>query len=189
MPLPQENRCTLADVLAWEEQERMELINGYPVMMAPPSRAHQGIVSQLNRQIGNYLQGKKCSVYPAPFAVRLFEEKRDRPEDVDTMVEPDITVVCDPSKLDDIGCRGAPDLVMEILSPSTQRHDRLTKFNLYQQAGVREYWIVDPVSRSVQVFLLEDGRYSAKDFGTAGETVRVNVLEDCVIDLTQVFAE
>ena len=71
MPLPQENRCTLADVLAWEEQERMELINGYPVMMAPPSRAHQGIVSQLNRQIGNYLQGKKCSVYPAPFAVRL----------------------------------------------------------------------------------------------------------------------
>ena len=105
------------------------------------------------------------------------------------MVEPDITVVCDPAKLDDIGCRGAPDLVMEILSPSTQRHDRLTKFNLYQQAGVREYWIVDPVSRSVQVFLLEDGRYSAKDFGTAGETVRVNVLEDCVIDLTQVFAE
>lgn len=78
---------------------------------------------------------------------------------------------------------------MESLSPSTQRHDRLTKFNLYQQAGVREYWIVDPVSRSVQVFLLEDGRYSAKDFGTAGETVRVNVLEDCVIDLTQVFAE
>lgn len=189
MPLPQENRYTLADVLAWEEQERMELINGYPVMMAPPSRAHQGIVSQLNRQIANYLQGKKCSVYPAPFAVRLFEEKRDRPEDVDTMVEPDITVVCDPAKLDDIGCRGAPDLVMEILSPSTQRHDRLTKFNLYQQAGVREYWIVDPVSRSVQVFLLEDGRYSAKDFGTAGETVRVNVLEDCVIDLSQVFAE
>ena len=189
MPLPQENRYTLADVLAWEEQERMELINGYPVMMAPPSRAHQKISIALARQLSNYLDGKRCEVYAAPFAVRLFEEKRDRPEDVDTMVEPDITVVCDPAKLDDIGCRGAPDLVMEILSPSTQRHDRLTKCNLYQQAGVREYWIVDPVSRSVQVFLLEDGRYSAKDFGTAGETVRVNVLEDCVIDLSQVFAE
>ena len=189
MPLPQENRCTLADVLAWEGQERMELISGSPVMMAPPSRVHQKISIALARQLSNYLDGKRCEVYAAPFAVRLFEENRDRPMDADTMVAPDITVVCDPAKLDDIGCRGAPDLVMESLSPSTQRHDRLTKFNLYQQAGVREYWIVDPVSRSVQVFLLEDGRYSAKDFGTAWETVRVNVLEDCVIDLTQVFAE
>lgn len=189
MPLPQENRCTLADALAWEGQERMELISGSPVMMAPPSRVHQKISIALARQLSNYLDGKRCEVYAAPFAVRLFEENRDRPMDADTMVAPDITVVCDPAKLDDIGCRGAPDLVMESLSPSTQRHDRLTKFNLYQQAGVREYWIVDPVSRSVQVFLLEDGRYSAKDFGTAWETVRVNVLEDCVIDLTQVFAE
>lgn len=189
MPLPQENRCTLADALAWEGQERVELISGSPVMMAPPSRVHQKISIALARQLSNYLDGKRCEVYAAPFAVRLFEEKRDRPMDADTMVAPDITVVCDPAKLDDIGCRGAPDLVMESLSPSTQRHDRLTKFNLYQQAGVREYWIVDPVSRSVQVFLLEDGRYSAKDFGTAGETVRVNVLEDCVIDLTQVSAE
>ena len=103
-------------------------------------------------------------------------------------MEPDISVICDPSKLDDIGCKGAPDFIIEILSPSTNRHDKLTKFNLYQRAGVREYWIVDPVSKSVQVFVLEDGRYSAKDFGSAEEKVRVNVLEDCEIDLSQVFS-
>ena len=98
-------------------------------------------------------------------------------------------MVCDPSKLDDTGCKGAPDLVMEILSPSTTRHDRFTKFNLYQRAGVREYWMVDPVEKSVLVFVLEDGRYAAKDFGAAGDRLRVNILEDCTIDLSQVFPE
>ena len=188
MPLPKEKFYTLADALTWDEQDRIELIQGSPVMMAPPSRVHQKIVSELNRQIGNYLQGKKCEVYPAPFAVRLFEEKDDRPENVDTLVEPDISVICDPSKLDDIGCKGAPDLIMEVLSPSTNRHDKLTKYNLYQRAGVREYWIVDPVSKSVQIFVLENGHYAAKDFGSAEEKVRVNVLEDCEINLSQVFS-
>lgn len=190
MPLPQEARYTLADALTWEEQDRIELIDGYPVMMSPPPvRVHQKALMELSAQLHAYLKGKKCEVYPAPFAVRLFEQDGDSPEDVDTMVEPDITVVCDPSKLDDIGCKGAPDLVMEILSPSTQRHDRLTKFNLYQRAGVREYWIIDTNSKSVQVFVLEDGRYTAKDFGTAGDKLKVNVLEDCTIDLSRVFPE
>ncbi len=189
MPLPQEKRYTLADALTWNEQERIELIYGYPVMMSPPTRAHQKAVSELNRQLGNYLAGKKCEVYPSPFAVRPFERDGDYPEGVDTLVEPDITVVCDTSKLDDTGCKGAPDLVMEILSPSTQRHDRLTKFNLYQRAGIREYWIVDPASKSAQVFVLEDGRYAAKDFGSVGDKLRVNVLEDCTIDLSPVFLE
>ena len=121
--------------------------------------------------------------------MRLFEGDGDAPEDVGTMLEPDVTVVCDPDKLDNIGCKGAPDLVMEILSPSTTRHDCFTKFNLYQRAGVREYWIIDPDDKTVQVFVLEDGRYTAKDFGAAGDTVRVNVLEDCTMDLSQVFTE
>lgn len=189
MPLPQENRYTLADALAWEEQDRIELIDGYPVMMAPPTRAHQEAVTALVGQLYDYLKGKKCKVYASPFAVRLFEEAGDYPKDVDTLVEPDVSVVCDLSKLDDTGCRGAPDLVMEVLSPSTARHDRFTKFNLYQRAGVREYWIVDPREKSVQVFVLEGGRYTAKDFGTAGDTVQVNVLADCAIDLSQVFLE
>ncbi len=189
MPLPQENRYTMAEALTWDEQDRIELIDGYPVMMAPPSRMHQKISGELFGQLRDYLKGKKCEVYHAPFAVRPFERDGERPEAVDMLVEPDISVVCDPSKLDDIGCKGAPDLVMEILSPSTTRHDKFTKFNLYQRAGVREYWIVDPADKSVQVFVLEDGRYSAKDFGVAGDQVKVNVLEDCIIDLSQVFPE
>ena len=189
MPLPKEKRYTLADALAWDESERIELIYGSPFMMAPTVRKHQEISGELFGQLRDYLKGKKCKVYAAPFAVRLFEQDGDYQEDVDTMVEPDISVVCDASKLDDIGCKGAPDLVMEILSPSTQRHDKFTKFNLYQQAGVQEYWIVDPASKSVQVFVLDDGHYVAKDFGTVEDTVKVNVLEDCTIDLSQVFSE
>ena len=189
MPLPQEKRYTLADALTWDESERIELIYGDPFMMAPPVRSHQKISGELFGQLHNYLKGKKCEVYAAPFAVRLFEQNDDYPEDVDTMVEPDISVVCDPGKLDDIGCKGAPDLVMEILSPTTQRHDRFIKFNLYQQAGVQEYWIVDPASKAVQVFVLDDGRYVAKNFGTAEDTLKVNVLEDCTIDLSQVFSQ
>lgn len=190
MALQAENRrYTFADVLTWDESDRIEIINGEAFMMAPPSRIHQKIVSELNRQLGNYLKEKKCEVYPAPFGVRLFEEDGDCPEDVDTMVEPDISVVCDPGKLDDHGCKGAPDLIIEILSPSTRRHDRMTKFNLYQRAGVREYWIVDPDSKDVQAFVLEGGRYFVKGYGTAEDKMKVNVLEDCVIDLSAVFSE
>lgn len=189
MPLPQENRYTLADALAWDEQDRIELIDGYPVMMAPPTRAHQEAVTALVGQLYDYLKGKKCKVYAAPFAVRLFEKDGEDPEDVDTMVEPDIAVICDPAKLDKYGCRGAPDMVVEILSPSTQRQDRFTKFSLYQRAGVREYWIVDPENKFVQSFWLEDGRYAVKEFGAAGDKMRVNILEDCVIDLSEVFPE
>ena len=179
---------TFADCLTWDESERIELINGEAFMMAPPLTAHQRILMALALQIGNYLRGKTCEVFPAPFGVRPFERDGDRPEDVDTMLEPDITVVCDPAKLDKYGCKGAPDMVIEILSPSTRRHDRLTKFNLYQQAGVREYWIVDPNNQDVQSFVLEDGRYLAKEFGTAKDMMKVNILEDCVIDLSEVFA-
>ena len=189
MPLPQEKEYTLADVLAWNDKERWELIYGVPVMLAPPARIHQKIVSEINRQLGNYLKGKRCEIYPAPFAVRLFERDGDTPENVKTMVEPDISVICDPSKLDRIGCKGAPDLIIEILSPSTQRHDRLTKFNLYASAGVREYWIIDPASKTALSFALENGHYAAKVFGTASDQMKVDVLEDCVIDLSQVFDE
>ena len=189
MALPQEKCYTMADVLNWDGQERIELIDGYPVMMAPPARVHQEISGELFAQLHAYLKGKQCKVFAAPFAVRPFEQEWDYPEDVYTMVEPDISVICDSSKLDAAGCKGAPDLVMEILSPSTMRHDRFTKFNLYQRAGVREYWIVNPAEKSVQVFLLEDGHYTAKEYGGADDQLRVNVLEGCVIDLSEVFPE
>ncbi len=187
MPLPKESRYTLADALTWDEHECIELIDGAPVMMAPPSRAHQEISGALFAQLHNYLEGKKCRVYAAPFAVRLFERPGDRPEGVDTLVEPDLSVVCDTDKLDDIGCKGAPDLIIEILSPSTQRHDRLTKYNLYERAGVPEYWIVSPDERTVQVSVLTGGRYRVCELYTAQDVAKVHVLDGCFIELSRVF--
>ena len=105
------------------------------------------------------------------------------------MVEPDISIVCDPDKLDEIGCKGAPDLVMEILSPSTARQDRFVKFRLYQRAGVREYWIIDPDGKTVQVYHLEDGIYIAADVYIDGAKIPVGVLEHCIVDMSQVFPE
>lgn len=192
MALPVENeRYTFADVLTWPDDERTEIINGEPVMMAPPpSRVHQEISFEISRQIGNYLEGKRCRVYPAPFGVRLFEQDGDSPEDVDTMVEPDISIVCDPSKLDDRGCKGAPDMVVEVLSPSTQRHDRLVKLGLYQRAGVREYWIVNPEDQTVQVMLLDgEGVLQLHEVYDRAGVAKVNVLDGCFIELNKVFSE
>lgn len=190
MALPaRKERYTFADCLAWSEPERIEIVAGEAVMMAPPSRAHQEISVALAAQLYNFLEGKRCKVYPAPFGVRLFEEDGDSPDDVDTVVEPDISVVCDSNKLDEHGCKGAPDFIVEILSPSSLRHDRLVKLDLYQRAGVREYWIVDPEYKSVQVFVLDGGLLRAnEEYGRDG-IARVNVLDGCFIDLGRVFSE
>ena len=190
MPLPAEKeRYTFADVLAWSEDDRIEIINGEAFMMATPSRIHQEISGALFAQLYNFLEGKKCRVYAAPFGVRLFEKDGDAPEDVDTLVEPDISVVCDKSKLDKHGCKGAPDLVVEILSSSTQRQDRLVKLGLYQRAGVREYWIVSPEEKTVQVLLLENGKLLPHEVYGRDDVAKVNVLKGCFIELGKVFTE
>ncbi len=180
---------TFADCLEWDESERVELIGGEPFMMSPPLRIHQEISGEIFAQMHQYLKGKECRAYYSPFGVRLFEQDGDSPEDVDTLVEPDITVVCDRSKLDQYGCKGAPDMVVEVLSPSTRRHDRLVKLGLYQRAGVREYWIVDPENKSVQVFLQDNGFLRLhEDYGRE-DTAKVNIFDNCCIDLRAVFAE
>ena len=190
MALPAEKaRFTFADALTWEESDRFELIGGEAFQMAPPSRVHQKITGELFRQLANYLEGRACEVYPAPFAVRLFEEEGDRPEDVDTLVEPDITVVCDRSRLDRHGCKGAPDMVVEVLSPSSLRMDRFVKLALYQRAGVREYWLVGPEERTVQVYTLENGILQPRAFYGPKETAKVHVLEGCFIELSKVFSD
>ena len=177
MPIPaRHERYTFADVLTWDEGEHIEIINGEAFMMATPSSRHQEISMELARQLANFLEGKQCRVYPAPFGVRLFEREGDRPEDVNTMVEPDISVVCDRSKIDKHGCKGAPDMIIEILSPSTRRHDRLVKLNLYQQAGVREYWIVDPDNQSVLVFTLGGHVLEIREDYGREDVAKVNVL-------------
>ena len=191
MPFPEKTTpYTYADLLAWDEDVRAEIIDGEVYMMSSPSASHQEISMELSRQFANYLEGKKCRVYAAPFDIRLFESVGDRPEDITTVVQPDLTVICDRSKTDDHGCKGAPDMILEILSPSTRRHDRLVKLNLYQRAGVKEYWIVDPITRSVQVFLLdESGVFRLhEDYGPT-DIAKVNVLDGCFIELCKVFPE
>lgn len=187
MALPMEKKevFTFADYLTWDEGDRIEIIDGAAIMMGTPSTTHQWVSGELFGQIYTYLKGKRCRVFAAPFSVRPLEREGDRPQDVRTVVEPDLSVICDPGKIDEHGCKGAPDLIIEILSPSTARRDRLVKYNLYQRAGVQEYWIVDPDTRTVQVYSLEEGCYHAaqvfKDAVTSG------VLEDCVVDLKDVF--
>lgn len=188
MPLPKEERYTFADILSWDIDARIELIDGVPYMMAPPSTEHQRITGEIFRQVANFLVGKKCQAFPAPFGVRLFSRKEDTPDDEGTVLEPDITVVCDRDKLDEHGCKGAPDFVVEVLSPSSQRRDRLEKYNLYRLAGVREYWIVDPERKLVQAVTMEEGQYPLPQVYTAKDNAPVTVLEGCVIDLSSVFA-
>ena len=181
---------TFADCLAWDESKHIEIIHGEAVVMLTPLRVHQEICGELSRQLANFLVGKRAEVFFAPFAVRLFEKEGDAPESVDTMVLPDISVICDHNKLDEYGCKGAPDMVVEILSPSTQRHDQLVKLRLYQQAGVQEYWIVDPENRTVRVMLMdEDGRFQPQDVYVCEDLAKVNTLDGCFIELAKVFPD
>jgi len=185
MSIPQRDidKYTYADYCAWDSDERWEIIDGAAYAMAPsPGTKHQRILSELHGQLYNFLKGNPCKLFPAPFDVRLNPNEND-----DTVVQPDIVVVCDRSKLDDKGCKGAPDFVIEILSPSTARHDKWTKFNAYQRAGVREYWISDPDSKTLSVHVLEGGRYITSAYGDT-DTAPVSVLPGCEINLSEVFA-
>lgn len=190
MPLPTpRDYYTFEDYLEDTGEERYEIIDGEPILMAPPSSNHQRISGALFAQLYNYLEGKKCEVFAAPFGVRPFERDGDKPKDVTTMLQPDISVVCDRSKIDKHGCKGAPDMVIEILSPSTRRHDQLVKLNLYQKAGVREYWIVSPEEETVKVLLLENGILTLHELYEKNDFARVHVLANCGIDLSRVFPE
>ena len=176
---------TYADFLEWDEDFRAELLDGEIVMMAPPTTKHQIISGELFFKIRSYLEGKSCKVFAAPFGVRLFP-KKDKSDD--TVFQPDIVVLCDPEKIDEHGCNGAPDLVIEIISPSTAKYDRIYKLRKYQEAGVREYWILDPETESLQVYILENGRYMASAYDET-EKVPIAVLKDCEIDLSAIFVE
>lgn len=174
---------TYADYKAWSEDERIEIIDGTPVMQASPSTAHQNTVLGLGAEFHNFLKGKPCNVYLAPLSVRLEVQTDDSDT---TVLEPDIFVVCDPNKMKKDGCVGAPDLVIEVLSPSTAKLDRIVKFRKYLNAGVREYWIVDPDIQSVHVNILANGAYVGSVY-EGDETVPVQVLPGCSIDLREIF--
>lgn len=150
MPLPKEKYYTIEDIYQLPEGKRAELIDGQIFYMAPPGRKHQEVLSFLHLAIGNYITTNSgdCKVYPAPFAVFLFTDNSK-------YLEPDLSVICDRSKLDDRGCNGAPDWIIEIVSPGSKSMDYYTKLALYREAGVREYWIVDPLRSIVLTYDME----------------------------------
>jgi Uma2 family endonuclease len=185
MTLPKENQhYTYADYCSWDDNERWELIDGVSYLMSPaPMRVHQEIIRELAYQLTAFLKGKPCKLFIAPFDVRLNADTYD-----DTVVQPDLLIVCDRSKLNDKCCVGAPDMVIEILSQSTGRHDKFVKFKLYQDAGVREYWMVDPDTKTVQACTLENGKYITTMYGDT-DTASVHILDGCTINLKDVFEE
>jgi len=176
-------RYTYSDYLKWDDDKRRELIDGIPYLMAGPNRRHQSISRSLLVLLANFLEGKSCEVYHAPFDVRLNADTFDN-----TVVQPDLVIVCDHSILDDAGCKGVPDMVVEILSPSTANYDKTTKFKTYLRAGIKEYWIVDPETQTLAVHILNNDNYITRVY-TDEETTPVHVLEGCFIDLSKVFAE
>ena len=151
---------TYGDYLTWSATYGDEVIDGTAYVREPPgpSPSHQAIVGELHRQVANELKGKTCRVYVAPFDVRL-PKSTEEDDQVDTVVQPDVFIVCDLQKVDARGMRGAPDWIAEVLSPGTARHDRLVKLPVYERAGVREVWLVDPIDRTLALYRLEAGRY------------------------------
>ncbi|MCL1951372.1 MAG: Uma2 family endonuclease [Oscillospiraceae bacterium] len=184
--MPQEKaRYTYADYLTWDDDVRYELIDGVPYMMASPSQQHQEILMAFSMLFGNFLKGKPCKGFFAPFDVRLFPQNNNADT---TIVQPDFLVVCDRSKLDGKSCNGAPDYVLEILSPSSSRRDRIQKKAQYGWAGVKEYWIIDPDDRMLEKHVLENGKYTNEWFD-ASAPVPVSVFPGFEIDLSLVFGE
>ena len=180
------------DYLLWRFQEKVELIKGKIYKMSPaPSRAHQEVSFQLTGLFWQYFQHKDCKVFPAPFDVRLPKKSAKEGEPTYTVVQPDLCVICDLTKLDDRGCVGAPDLIIEILSPGNSRREMKEKYEVYEESGVKEYWIVHPTEKSVQIFLLDEAKekfYGIQPF-VADDVMNAQIFPDLALDLAEVFAE
>lgn len=177
-------KISYADLLKFDDDKRYELIDGVPYLMASPSVAHQEIVGEIYYQLKTYLKGKKCRVFISPLDVKL-SGAIDNNEEFN-VVQPDIMVVCDKDKITEKNIVGAPDLAIEILSPSNIRHDRMRKLKLYQKFGVREYWMVSIEEQNIMVLTLsEEGIYQIAEACYLDEKVKVNVLDNCFVDLKE----
>jgi Uma2 family endonuclease len=185
-------RYTYADYLTWLDDVRRELINGFIKMMSAPLSAHARVSKNITWHLESVIRRNKgkCEVFTAPFDVRFPKQGETADDKIDTVVQPDICIICDLSKIDERGCCGAPDMIVEILSPSTLKKDVTEKFTLYEESGVKEYWIVHPKEKAINVFLLqEDGKYDA---GTTYEwkgKVPVHVFNNHLIDLNDIFEQ
>lgn len=180
-----------ADYLSWDFEERVELIEGKVFEMSPaPNRLHQEIIRELMRELlletGDFLKAKRCRLYVAPFDVMLPEPNRDD-KAVFTVLQPDICVVCDPAKLTEHGCIGAPDLVVEVLSPGNNTRELKKKYEVYERAGVREYWIVSPQNQWIQVHTLIGSKFEPCGYLTTGDIVTSSVIEGFQLDVQGLF--
>lgn len=174
----EQGKYTEEDYYSIPEDVRAELINGQIYYQASPSRKHQEVLTELLMRIGDYIKSKngECKVYPGPFAVRLSEK---------TVVEPDISIICDKDKLTDRGCTGAPDWIIEIVSPGNPGNDYVRKLNLYLDSGVREYWIVEPIGETVSVYRLEKKEIRAEEY-TFKDKIKAGIYEDLWIDFKEI---
>ena len=176
---------TYSDYLKWQFTERVELIKGKIFKMSPaPSTRHQEISVGLIGELQQFLKRKSCKVFSAPFDVRLPSKNGTQ---IETVVQPDVCVICDPNKLDSKGCLGAPDIVVEILSPQSTKKDLREKFDLYEENGVLEYWVVYPNDNALEVFVLEDNKYESKGGLEKEDILTTPVLPGLELQLNEVF--
>lgn len=183
-------KYSYADYLNWPEDKSVELIEGVAYAMTPaPARIHQKIVVELLRQISNYLVSRSCEVYTAPFDVRLADADASD-EEIESVVQPDIAVICDKEKLDIKGCKGSPDLIIEVVSPASVSLDYIKKLNLYEKHSVKEYWIIHPIDKLIMVYTLEEkGKYSRPSVYLLGEKIKMGIFEDLAISLGHLVKE
>ena len=193
MNLPELNsnkRYSYADYLLWDGDKRYELFDGKVEFLAPaPLVRHQRVSRDLFKFFNDFLFDKQpCEVFYAPFDVRLPKKQKLRDdEQIFTVVQPDIVVICDPEKIDERGCIGPPDLVVEILSPSTSKKDVDDKFRIYENSGVKEYWLVHPDEKTLTVFILKSGKYEFQKIYSEVDKVNVGIFDDLIVDLSKVF--
>ena len=182
------HKYTYSDYATWSEDNPIELIDGVPYSMTPaPSRIHQKVSGELFRQISNYLHGGECEVYAAPFDVRL-TETNEADEEIINVIQPDISIICNKEKLDDKGCKGAPDLIMEIVSPASISMDYIKKLYLYERYSVCEYWIIHPIDKIIMVYqLVEKSKYARPEVYQIDEVIKIGIFEDLTISLVDVF--
>ncbi|MFC5605000.1 Uma2 family endonuclease [Sporosarcina koreensis] len=179
-----------ADYLEWDNDFNSEAIDGEIISMSPsPTPKHQDILGELFAELKMFLRGKDCSAFSAPMDVCLFASKESAPDTILDWVQPDILVVCDSDKIGDKNICGAPDLIVEVLSPSTARNDRLVKYNNYERAGVKEYWIVDPYNMTVEVYSLEGASFVQSKILGKDDLLTVEIFPELEIDLKNIFKE
>ena len=179
---------TYADYMKWKFEERLELIRGKIMKMGAPATLHQKVVMKLHYEIYGYLRGKTCFPFISPFDVRLPVKNRKKDHEITTVVQPDLGVVCDQSKIDARGCCGAPDLVAEILSPGNSRKEVRIKYELYEESGVKEYWIIHPAEETVAVFLLNEAKkFDGARMYAGNDIINSTAVTGFTISVSEIF--